>query len=152
MNKELIIQNVEALVNGHSSFIKPELLTGSENAVERYMINTVRSLEIEYHRYCLGKSGISDYLGALRAFLISFQAKIHVYDARILENNDFGIYQDDEKRTWYAVADVPDCFKHPEFVESAFIKKETPSEKHKSKYLLQTNPFTLNRNYVYTEL
>lgn len=140
MNKELIIQNVEDLINGKIYSIDPALLKSSDDPIERYMINTVRCLENEYQRYRRKRSGNADFLGALRSFLLSFHARIHINNPQLLGKKDFGIYPAGDG-TWFAVADVPEGFKYPSFVEAAFINQNTLYERRKSKYLLQTNPF-----------
>lgn len=144
MNREQILESVENLINGKINSLDPKLWEEYDGPIERYMAHTVKCLNHEYKSYASGISGKSDFLGALRLFMMVFQAKIHISDEKLLKNNEFGIFPTGDPLVWFVSPDVPSYFTWPSFVEKAFINSNTSYPKTDNKYSLQTNPFIYN--------
>ncbi len=140
MDKELVISNIEKLINAESDtleFCKDK----TANAVEAYLENVVIRLVNVYEYYSSGKAGVSDYLCALREFMLAFRTELRIEDTSLFDNNHFSIYFNPETHKYYATYDVPQYIKNKAFIETAFINDKTEKKESASKYCLEMNSF-----------
>ena len=70
MDKKKIIDNIEKLINGEvNDYIFEDIC--EKNVVESALENVVIRLVNTYKKYTNGKAGLSDYISALRNFMLS---------------------------------------------------------------------------------
>lgn len=140
MDKKRIIDNIEKLVNGEIKgweVSKEDDTDVVENALENVTIRLINSFE----KYQNGIAGLSDYLSALRSFMISFQTELRVDDQGLLEKNSFGIHFNPSIQKYYATYETPDYIKNKSFVEKTFINIGTDIPQNSSIYCLHTNEY-----------
>ena len=123
MNVGKIIEKVEKILNGRD---EAELIMGDAvTPVEKALVNVANRLIKAEQLYKSSECGTSDYLSALRNFLIAFKTSLSISALKIPEQNRFGIYEDPVTGKYYATYDVPSFIAHPAFVKDAFVNLET---------------------------
>ena len=140
MDKKKIIDNIEKLINGEvNDYIFEDIC--EKNVVENALENVVIRLVNTYKKYTNGKAGLSDYISALRNFMLSFQTELRVDDPGILNDNHMGIHYNASIHKYYATFDIPEYVRHKSFVENTFINMSTSIPENKSPYCLLTNRY-----------
>ena len=139
MNVGKIIEKVEKIINGHeeAALIVDDAVT----PVEKDLFNVTNRLIKAEQLYNSSECGASDYLSALRNFLIAFKTSLSISALDIPEQNRFGIYKDPVTGKYYATYDVPSFLIHPAFVKDAFVDLESNNPSYKTKYMLKTNKY-----------
>lgn len=140
IDREQIIDNVEKLINGETDDYYP-FHDSDSNVVEGALENVVIRLVNSYKKYCAGTAGLSDYISALRSFMISFQTELRVEDQGIFEHNHSGIHYNPSTQKYYATYETPDYIRHKSFVENAFVYMSSMVPKSNSPYCLFTNSY-----------
>ncbi len=140
MIKEQIIYSIEMFINEEIDDYEP-LNDSDDNVVENALYNVVVRLVNTYKKYRVGEAGLSDYISALRSFMISFQTELRFENHEILDNNNFGIYLNTSSQKYYATYETPDYIKHKAFVEKAFVNTGTSVPENQSPYCLNTNSY-----------
>ena len=106
IDREQIINNVEKLINGEIDDYCP-FLDSNTNVVEGALENIVIRLVNSFKKYCAGTAGVSDYISALRSFMLSFQTELRVEDHGVFEHNHFGIHFNPASQKYYATYETP---------------------------------------------
>ena len=151
MERDLIIQKIEELINGdlHSY----EFPKNTEVSVrEDYLYNVLIRFSNTHKKYLNGEAGKSDYLSVIREFLMAYKAEVRINDSGLVDNNQFGLKYNSESGKYYSVYDIPQEIKYKQFVEDAFINTTTEVKKTESRYNLQLNRFLKDltgNKYVY---
>ena len=140
IHREQIIDNVEKLINGETDDYCP-FQDSDTNVVERALENVVVRLVNSYKKYCAGAAGLSDYISALRSFMLSFQTDLRVEDHGIFEHNHCGIHFNPSSLKCYATYETPDYIRHKSFVENAFVNMSSVVPESNSPYCLLTNSY-----------
>ena len=140
MDKALIVDNIEKLINGEVNGYIPEH-ENNANAVESALNNVIVRLVNILKKYRNGEAGLSDYLSTLRSFMLSFQTELRVDDHGILDNNHFGIHFNPSTQKYYATYEIPDYIRHKSFVENAFVTLGSAVPVSYSPYSLITNRY-----------
>ena len=138
--REEIISKIEEIINSEESvfnFGEMELKTN----VEKFMLNTATRLVNTYFGFIKGNKGISDLLVSLRNFMLVFQTPLRITNFEIEKDNKFGIYRDESTNCYYATYDTYGIVKTSEFIEAAFVTKDTVEPNKESRYQLKTNGF-----------
>ncbi len=142
MRSEFIISEIEKIINKEKDtfdFLKSDF---KDNTLEKTLQNVVERLLIMHQEYNLGSIKKTEFLIALRNFLLSFQTPIRLDNFDYTsEFNEFGLYYDDKIKKIYAVYDTPDYIPHNSFVTDSFININTKIYEKESKYNLRTNYF-----------
>lgn len=140
MDKEQIIDNIEKLINGEiNSYIFSH--NNDANAIESALENVVIRLINIHNKYYAGEAGLSDYISALRSFMLSYQTELRVEDHAILDNNYHGIHYNPSSQKYYATYETPDFVKYNSFVENTFVNPSTTEPKTSSHFCLNTNTY-----------
>lgn len=142
MNIPYVVETIEKELNGEQCQVDLVQAGVNQTPVDIYLYNVVIRLEKAKMKYQANIGWISDYLVALRSYLISFQTSVLFSDAieeKILSL--FGLYLNEDKSKIYAVPDIPDFISNKLFVEDAFIDKQTVKGEGSKKYCLRTNAF-----------
>lgn len=140
MMREEIISKIDEIINGETTDFNFDKVDLKSN-VESFMLNTAMRLAKTYFGFTEGNKGYSDILVALRNFMLVFQTPLRIDSFEIEKDNDFGIYKDDTTNCYYAAYDIAGIVKTKEFVEDAFITKDTSESTKESRYQLKTNGF-----------
>ena len=120
MERARIIDYIERLINGEVDDYILEY-DSDANAVESALENVVARLVNTLKKFRAGDAGLSDYVSALRSFMLSFQTELRVDDHGILDNNHLGIHFNPSIQKYYATYEIPDYVRHKSFVENAFV-------------------------------
>ena len=107
MEKARIIDHIERFINGEVDDYIPEY-DSDVNAVDSALENVVVRLVNTFKKYQVGDAGLSDYVSALRSFMLSFQTELRVDDHGILDNNHLGIHFNPSIQKYYATYEIPD--------------------------------------------
>ena len=91
MERARIIDYIERLINGEVDDYILEY-DSDANAVESALEKVVARLVNTLKKFRAGDAGLSDYVSALRSFMLSFQTELRVDDHGILDNNHLGIH------------------------------------------------------------
>ena len=140
MDRDLIIQNIEQLLNAEIDDTDISIFSGAdvvENAVCGIAIRLINT----YRKYNDGLAGPSDYLGALRGFMLAFQAELRIKDISSLEYQNYGIHYNPTTEKYYTIYEIPDYIKHARFVEDAFVNINKKAPENSTGYSLQTNEY-----------
>ena len=140
MERVRIIDYIERLINGEVDDYIPEY-DSDANAVESALENVVARLVNTLKKYRTGDAGLSDYVSALRSFMLSFQTELRVDDHGILDNNHLGIHFNPSIQKYYATYEIPDYVRHKSFVENAFVTPRLTVPETRSPYSLLTNRY-----------
>lgn len=140
MDKVRIIDHVEKFINGEVDEYIPEY-DSDTNAVESALENVVTRLMNTFKKYRAGEAGLSDYVSALRSFMLSFQTELRVDDPGILDNNHLGIHFNPSIQKYYATYEIPEYVRHKSFVENAFVNPGSTVPQTHSPYSLLTNRY-----------
>ena len=140
MDKEQIIDSIEKFINDESYDFN-SLHDREDNVVEGALKNVVVRLVNTYKKYRAGEAGLSDYISALRSFMLSFQTELRVDDHGILDNNYQGIHFNPSSQKYYATFDTPDYVKYKSFVEKTFVNMGSTIPEKSSPYCLNTNSY-----------
>ena len=139
MNVEKIIEKVEKIINDNEKAkFGMDVVT---TPVEKSLVNVANRLIKAKQLYASNECGISDYLSALRNFLIAFKTSLSIKTFDIPEQNRFGIYKNPITGKYYATYDVPAFIDHSSFVKDAFVDIETNNPIYKTRYMLKTNKY-----------
>ena len=107
MERARIIDYIERLINGEVDDYILEY-DSDANAVESALENVVARLVNTLKKFRAGDAGLSDYVSALRSFMLSFQTELRVDDHGILDNNHLGIHFNPSIQKYYATYEIPD--------------------------------------------
>lgn len=140
MMREEIISKIEEIINGEVTDFNFDEVELKSN-IEAFMLNTAIRLAKTYLGFVEGNKGISDILVSLRNFMLVFQTPLRIDSFAIEKDNEFGIYKDDITNCYYATYDISGKVKTSEFVEAAFVTKDTIEATKETKYQLKTNGF-----------
>lgn len=139
MNVEKIIEKVEKIINDNEKAkFGMDVVT---TPVEKGLVNVANRLIKAKQLYARNECGTSDYLSALRNFLIAFKTPLSIKTFDISEQNRFGIYKNPITGKYYATYDVPAFIDHSSFVKDAFVDIETNNPIYKTRYMLKTNKY-----------
>lgn len=140
MMREEIVNSIEDLLNDEVSDISFEKIE-AKSAVEAFLLNTAIRLVKTYRSFVEGNKAISDMLVSLRNFMLVFQTSLRIESFDIEKDNGFGIYKDEQINSYYATYDISGKVSTSEFVETAFVTKDTVENQIDTKYQLKTNGF-----------
>lgn len=138
--REEIVNSIEDLLNDEVSDISFEKIE-AKSAVEAFLLNTAIRLVKTYRSFVEGNKAISDMLVSLRNFMLVFQTSLRIESFDIEKDNGFGIYKDEQINSYYATYDISGKVSTSEFVETAFVTKDTVENQIDTKYQLKTNGF-----------
>lgn len=138
--REEIVNSIEDLLNDEVSDISFEKIE-AKSAVEAFLLNTAIRLVKTYRSFVEGNKAISDMLVSLRNFMLVFQTSLRIESFDIEKDNGFGIYKDEQTNSYYATYDISGKVSTSEFVETAFVTKDTVENQIDTKYQLKTNGF-----------
>ena len=140
IDRELIIDNIEKFINGETDDFCP-VHDGEVNVVNSALKNIVVRLINTYRKYSAGEAGQSDYISALRSFMLSFQTELRVENHEIFDHNYCGIHFNPSSQKYYATYETPDYIRHKSFVENAFVNMSSVVPESISPYCLLTNSY-----------
>lgn len=142
MNKKILIKSIEKLINNEADSVEYTEADIQRTPADRALSNIAVRLVEAHSRFMNGNCGEADYLVALRGFLLSYQTNIR-YD--LIDNfsdiEKYGLYQNSQDGSIYAVFDIPNFFPHKSFIEKAYIDNDATISDVKTIYSLKTNPF-----------
>lgn len=141
MNKLKLVDSIEQLINGKVDNIDLSVYAGEQDPKEQFLYRSAVRLAKNYKMYMDGDAGVSDYMAALRNFLLNFGIPVRIDDAAFLENNHFGIYRFSDGFKYMASSNIPDYIKNKSFITSTFAGEHASSGPSNSNYSLQMNPF-----------
>ena len=147
-NKDELNKRIEGYLNNRDedidfSFCEPCDARG------RFAIRSGRRLVNTFDLYKKHECGLSDFLGALRCYLLTLKIQAHIESVDIPEQNSFGILRDVNGNDYYATLELP-SYVNEEFVSDAFNVLEYSSTDWEKGYDLHTNPFIRNLTGFYT--
>lgn len=139
MNNGEIVSLVEEYINGDTEEFDwgyfEELLAGAEP----YYRNLVERLIRFYDAYLDDNQEITEYLSALRCFLISFQSDIEIKEAEWITNNSFGLKYNSDKKIYASI--MCPSYLNERFVSEAFQVTGVTKENKDQRYNLKTNAY-----------
>lgn len=144
MNKEKLIEDIEQYINQECENFDVDSYDFENDEIESFMRNSAIRLVNTYAGMQNGNVGFSDYISALRNFMLVYQTPLRIEDSSFLDDNHAGIYKQTTGFRYYASYDVPNYITYPQFVEKAFVTHNTQKPVLQTKYNLRTNTFIKN--------
>lgn len=140
MIRENIIKQIEDILNGDTTVFNFNEIN-VKSSVELFLLNTAERLVKTYLGFTKGDKGLSDMYVSIRNFMLVFQTPLRIDSFEIEKDNDFGIYKNESMNNFYAAYDIEGLVKIKDFVEDAFITRDTNETTKESRYQLKTNGF-----------
>lgn len=140
MIRENIIKQIEDILNGDTTVFNFNEIN-VKSSVELFLLNTAERLVKTYLGFTKGDKGLSDMYVSIRNFMLVFQTPLRIDSFEIEKDNDFGIYKNEFMNNFYAAYDIEGLVKIKDFVEDAFITRDTNETTKESRYQLKTNGF-----------
>ncbi len=136
------IITIKALVEDYLNDRTSEMSLDYEvysDSYERFLLHTVKRLQVSFDLFTQSKCGINDFLISLRDYLLTFQTDISLEKITIPSNNSYGISINMETGKYFAGFQFPDYINHS-FAEKVFLKEKPASRANKNEYDLHTDP------------
>lgn len=138
MDKETAKRLIEEYLNGQRTEL-PIDYECFDTSYDRFLLHTIKRLQVGYDLYVRGECGLNDFLIALRDYLLTYQTDISLETISIPIDNNYGISINEENGRYFAGFQLPDYI-NKTFAEKVFMKEKPPVKKARKEYDLHTDP------------
>ena len=134
-----LLKEIEDYINGEKDFFDWKIIDEKLKYEKRYYKNLVERVIKYYDLYMENENRLTDFLLALRCFLISFQTDIKIVDYIWLSENEFGLGLNEDGRL-YASLKCP-RYLDEKFISEAFQITYSSIDYHNERNFLKTNAY-----------
>lgn len=138
MDKTTIKRLTEEYLNGQRTEIMIDY-DEYNNSYDRFLLHTIKRLQITYDLFVKNLCGLSDFMISLRDYLLTFETDISLGEISIPKDNPYGITMNADNGRYFAGFQFPDYINHS-FAEKVFLKEEPVIKETKREYDLHTDP------------
>ena len=138
MDKEYIKTCVEEYLGSRRESIEINY-DDYDNSYERFLLHTVKRLQMTYDLLRKQECESGDFLLALRDYLLTYQTEVTLNFMDIPDDNPYGISVNSQTGRYFAGFQFPDYINNS-FAETAFLKEKHVVKIKKKEYDLHTDP------------
>ena len=138
MDKTTTKRLIEEYLNGQRTELSIDY-EEFDTSYDRFLLHTIKRLQVGYDLFVQGQCGLNDFLIALRDYLLTFQTDISLEAISIPMDNPYGISINEENGRYFAGFQFPDYISHS-FAEKVFLKEAPTAKKDRKEYENQGYP------------
>lgn len=138
MDKKIIKALIEEYLNYKRTSLPIDFESGT-SSITKFELHTVKRLKNAFDLFKDDNQYLSDFMLALRNYLIIYKTDIELIAISLEENNDFAIIKDPQTGKYFASFQFPE-YVNESFVKQAFLREFQITKSSKKSYELSTDP------------